>query len=165
MWTDRAQFGVTSWLTWRASNWAASRHVTLFMFGTERNPKVVGSSLDGNYHPSLVLARPPVVYLPCILIFFITQPGKRSVKINVNRPRSVWCHVLIDMASFKLSRVTSRDFVYVWNTCSRTCLFLGRAHWSICLKRHIHVLLIDSREIVTPNRARLLSTGVSRTEL
>ncbi len=37
--------------------------------------------------------RPPVTLFLCfLLILFITKPGKRSVKINVNRPRSVWCH-------------------------------------------------------------------------
>ncbi len=37
-------------------------------------------------------ARPPVDYLLCLLYLIITQPRKRSVKSNVKRPRSVWCH-------------------------------------------------------------------------
>ena len=55
--------------------------------------KQVGSEFIGGLIYYLNISRPPVVYLLlCLLILFITKPGKRSVKTNVNRPRSVWCH-------------------------------------------------------------------------
>ena len=65
-------------------------------------------------------ACPPVVHLlQVVFILFTTQPGKCSVKFNVNWPRSVWCHfdwqplvgthllahLLVDVTSFKVSRV------------------------------------------------------------
>ncbi len=48
---------------------------------------IMSSILEGNITPTCRL-----VFVFSILSSISIKPGKRPVKFNVNRPRSVWCH-------------------------------------------------------------------------
>ena len=65
----------------------------------------------------MIQSRPSVVYVFVFSSYFMTQPRKRSVKLNVNRPRSVWCHFDWQFDVLWSAAIHVPRRALVWNTC------------------------------------------------